>query len=465
MENAGKEFEYADLAYLTVPLPEDIMKLKWYGDFERAERVIDLRLKKEIPVALRKRLELEKLILKRLPKSYIFTEEEALKALQERVKDVTKEEFDELIDEGAIEWIYVNGQRKIMDDFIDNLLKTRPHISARIRDAYAYLVERRAEDIEQTNAMIRRQIEQGGMNVRFHIRETFRVREGKERPDHTIRVHMPLPISYAQVENVQILSTSEKPLLIAPKDYPQRTACFEKKMKPGEAITMEFTYEIHAPYVDPKPEEVFVAQPTFYLEEQLPHIQFTPYIRVLVKEIIGEETNPLVKARKIYDYITTHLMYSFVRSYFAITDIPGFASTSWKGDCGVQALLFITMCRAAGVPARWQAGLSVSPDGAGCHDWAQFYVAPYGWLYADCSFGGARYRAGNLEGWNFYFGNLEPFRMPANCEFQHDLVPAKNYLRHDPYDNQTGEAEYDDRAMTKDEYEITIEVLKMEELK
>ena len=37
------------LQYLTVRLPEDIEKLKWYGDFERAKRVIDMRLEKEIP--------------------------------------------------------------------------------------------------------------------------------------------------------------------------------------------------------------------------------------------------------------------------------------------------------------------------------------------------------------------------------------------------------------------------------
>ena len=47
-----------DLRYLTVGLPEDITRLKWYGDLERAKRVIDMRLEKDIPEALRKRLEL-----------------------------------------------------------------------------------------------------------------------------------------------------------------------------------------------------------------------------------------------------------------------------------------------------------------------------------------------------------------------------------------------------------------------
>ena len=44
---------YNDLEYLSVPLPEDVKKLKWYGDFERANHVIDMRLAKDIPTALR----------------------------------------------------------------------------------------------------------------------------------------------------------------------------------------------------------------------------------------------------------------------------------------------------------------------------------------------------------------------------------------------------------------------------
>lgn len=453
---------YADLAYLTVPLPEDIMKMKWYGDFDRAKRVIHLRLKKELPDALRKRLEMELSILERLPRDYVFTEEEGFKELQEYVKDATWEELQELMDEDAVDWIYVQGKRMLKDNFVSNLLKTRPYIFDRIQEKHQELVKEREESRQRLEDTMHKMKNEGGMRMRFHIQEEFHILNGKERPDHPVVVHMPLPVEYAQVESFQITSLSDKPVLIAPKDYPQRTIAFQKTMNAGDSIQVEFDYVIAAPYVDPKPEHVFEAQPTFYLEEQLPHVRFTPYIRELAKEIVGEETNPLNKARKIYDYITTHLMYSFVRSYFAITEIPEFAASSWKGDCGVQALLFITLCRASGVPARWQAGLYTTPDHAGCHDWAQFYVAPYGWLYADCSFGGSAYRAGDMERWNFYFGNLDPFRMPANSDFQHDLIPPKCYLRSDPYDNQSGEAEYDDRAMRREEYEISIQVKETE---
>ena len=50
---------YYDLTSLAVRLPEDIAKLKWFGDFEGAKRMIGLRLKKELPRMLRERLKLE----------------------------------------------------------------------------------------------------------------------------------------------------------------------------------------------------------------------------------------------------------------------------------------------------------------------------------------------------------------------------------------------------------------------
>jgi transglutaminase-like putative cysteine protease len=157
-------------------------------------------------------------------------------------------------------------------------------------------------------------------------------------------------------------------------------------------------------------------------------------------------------------------MYSFVRPYFTIPAIPTYAVTGLKGDCGIHALTFITLCRALGIPARWQAGLYVNPRSIGNHDWAQFYVAPYGWLYADCSFGGAAWRAGAEERWDFYFGNLEPFRMPSNSDFQFEFNPAKKFLRCDPYDNQNGEVEYEHRGLGRSEYTTTHDVVSIEEL-
>ena len=282
-------------------------------------------------------------------------------------------------------------------------------------------------------------------------------------------------MEYAQIKNFRLLSVticlngkerpaSQEEYTLAAPEFPHRTICFHTIHHVGQTYSVEFTYENHMTYVNPQKEEVLDGQPAMYLEEQLPHIRFTPYLRSVTEEVVGEEKNPLIKAKKIYDYITSHVMYSFVRSYITIPQIPDYVATCWKGDCGFQALLFITMCRIAGVPARWQSGLYTTPDSVGSHDWAQFYVAPYGWLFADCSFGGSAYRAGEEERREFYFGNLDPYRMPAASQFQHPFYPPMKWNRNDPYDNQLGEAEYGERSLRSQEYETVHVMVKAEEI-
>ncbi|MCI9361434.1 MAG: transglutaminase domain-containing protein [Hungatella sp.] len=466
---------HQDLQYLTVGLPEDIEKLKWYGDFERAARIIDMRLEKDIPEPLRRRLLMEKWVLKRLPLKYIYTEEEALRQLQETLEGATKEELERLRDEGAAEWIFVQGQVRYKDNFVENLLKTRKELWSRLKDP------KKAEEMSRGKKLLDRTVaamkEKGGLAYRMHIRASVQVEKEAERIGAFIRVHLPVPVEKGQVKNFKLLKTSEKPVSVAPPDYPQRTVCMETTLKPGQEFWVEYVFENHTGYTDLEdalkeensggeslgklPDESL----TPYVEEQLPHIRFTPYMKALAEEIVAGEENPLKKARKIYDYITTHIMYSFVRQYATIDNLPEYMATGMKGDCGIYALLFITLCRIAGIPARWQAGLYATPLSIGCHDWAQFYIKPYGWLYADCSFGGSAWRDGKKERWDFYFGNLDPFRIPMCSEFQYEFMPAKAFLREEPYDNQVGEAEYKDRGLIHGlEYQTDKQVLEIEEI-
>ena len=51
----------------------------------------------------------------------------------------------------------------------------------------------------------------------------------------------------------------------------------------------------------------------------------------------------------------------------------------------------------------------------------------------------AAVRAGKEERRKFYFGNLDPYRMVANRQFQAPFTVGKAHWRADPYDNQVGE--------------------------
>ena len=174
-------------------------------------------------------------------------------------------------------------------------------------------------------------------------------------------------------------------------------------------------------------------------------------------------TNPAEKAKRIYDYITLNVHYHYQPAYFVLEDIPTRCAADRRGDCGIMALTFITLCRIAGIPARWQSGLSVGPGKCGCHDWAMFYIAPRGWMYADCSYGGSMARAGEEELRRHYFGSLDPGRMVANRAFEAPFDPPMTGFRADPYDNQTGEMEADGVGLYRDQVETTKETVRYEE--
>ena len=147
-----------------------------------------------------------------------------------------------------------------------------------------------------------------------------------------------------------------------------------------------------------------------------------------------------------------------------MSDIADTCLRTLRGDCGVQALAFITLCRCAGIPAKWQSGQVADPDSVGMHDWAMFYVAPYGWMFADCSFGGSAFRAGAEERRNHYFGNLDVYRNVTTNTFMADFEPSSKFFRYDPYDNQRGEVEDSKRGYPRWEVRFDTEMVSVEEI-
>ena len=451
-----------DIEIMAAALPEDVLKAKWCGDFDRALRLIDIKVKSEkTPACLKRRLLLEKEILLRLPLDYTYTQAEAVKLVQKDIPDFTSEELDDLRDNGKVDWIYIKGETMYSTRFYETLLKVYPDIAARAG------LPPRAESEEQK--LLTKNIEdmkKNGQAVwRVHMRGEMTVKEEAFCGEEKLLVHLPVPKNAVNMQNIRVLAASHPVHKLADADAPSRTVSFLAQPEKDKPFWVEYEYESIVNYNAPDPDKVSAEQPHFDTEELLPHIRFTPFVRMLCAELSGDEKNPLILARRFYDYCTTVGTYSFMREYFTLPDsIPDYYGTGLKGDCGVQALLFITLCRCAGIPAKWQSGLFVTPYDQGSHDWAQFYIAPYGWLFADCSFGGSAYRAGNKERHEFYFGNLDPFRMVANSELQAEFDPPKQHLRIDPFDNQRGEAEYEDRGLIWTEVENSFTMLKMEKL-
>lgn len=452
---------------INIGLPEDILRRKLYGDFEGAIRLIDRRLERDDqPQALRNCLIVQREMMLRTPPDYPYSRDEAIALVREHIPDFTEEEFDRRVDEGKIGWIYLNGEMRYFNRFFQSMCKVDADFATR-----AGIVTQGVESAKKGSKadgrldVTRKKLAaQGQISNRIRIRASVRLKDEYFTPGMFLRAHLPIPSACDQQSDIRIEKLWPENAQIAPEDAPQRTVCWEETLLENHEFAVEYSYIHTAKYNDVSaivPDEV---QPDFDTEELAPHIVFTPYIRQLVASLTDGIDNPLEKARRFYNFITLNMKYNFMPAYFTLENIAETCARNFSGDCGVFTLLFITLCRCAGIPAQWQSGLTAEPDFIGGHDWARFYIAPYGWLYADCSYGTGAVRADNEERRKFYFGNLDPYRMVANSAFQAGFTVEKQQWRADPYDNQLGELESCERGFDFTEYERSKEILLCEEL-
>jgi hypothetical protein len=154
-----------------------------------------------------------------------------------------------------------------------------------------------------------------------------------------------------------------------------------------------------------------------YLKPDLPEIQ------KLKIAIIGNENNPYFAAYKIYEYIINNFSFSYVNPY--IYEIWPSVMESKQGDSFIYTVLFCTLCRSAGIPARPIAGYIIDNDKRSIrHFWAEFYLPEMGWIPVDPLLGdnqeyGTFPSVGEAK--SFYFGNLDN----QHLTFSKDLVELK----------------------------------------
>ncbi len=451
--------------FLGAGLPDDIARRKAWGDLDGAIRLIDRALDGQLPEALRGCMLAEREIMRRIPEDYPFTRAEAISEVRRRIPDFSEDEFDERVDAGKIDWRYLNGEMRFFNRFFSSMCKAEPPFAARagveMHGVESVTHEAGEGRLDRVARLMR---ENGGVANRIRIRAAVRVRDECFRPGMFVRAHLPIPAACEQQSGIRIEKLFPENGRVAPEDAAQRTVCWEETMAENHAFTVEYSYLHTARYHDLSSVRADPVQPSFDTEEIAPHVVFTPFLRSLAAELTRGTDDPLEKARRFYDYITLRMRYRFMPSYFILEDIAQSCARSLTGDCGVFALLFLTLCRCAGIPAQWQSGLTAEPDFIGAHDWVRFYVAPYGWLFADPSYGTAAVRAQNEARRRFYFGNLDAYRMVANRAFQAPFTVPKRFWRMDPYDNQLGEMETEERGLRGGEFERSKEVLLCEEL-
>ena len=124
-----------------------------------------------------------------------------------------------------------------------------------------------------------------------------------------------------------------------------------------------------------------------YLENNAKYQIDNPVIQNALKEALGQEKNPYWIARKLYNYLLDHMYYEMVGGWNTAPTVL----ERGNGSCSEYSFVYISMCRAAGLPARYVGSVALRGDDSSMddvfHRWVEIYLPNYGWIPVDPSRG------------------------------------------------------------------------------
>ena len=432
------------------PLVIAVRQLIEQGRFADAERALRMNLDAAHPAA-------EEMfdIIGRIRAAYSLDAEGLLARLRDSIPDVAPADLERWRLAGHVDYRMIDGRLSYFAREPANIFRFCDEAKQRRNVSPIEPPKWKLEDhLARVIAASQRESKPLVVPVRHRVRYALTIKPDApySKAGAVVRVWLPFPQEHERQRDVTLLSIETPPRVLAPTfthlgGTAQRTAYFEQRVtdpsKPLEfAETFAFTSSAYYPALDDAQAR---SLPSDWsggnLDERPPHILFKPRLRKTVAEVVGNETNPLAKARRIFHFIALNVSYCAEEEYSTIPSLSDKALTRRRGDCGVQSMLFITMCRCAGIPARWQSGWQTKRDGPDMHDWAEFYVAPWGWLPADPSYGLRQSADPRIR--EFYFGHQDSCRMIVNVDYGCPLLPPKRSLRSEPLDFQRGEVEID----------------------
>ena len=251
-----------------------------------------------------------------------------------------------------------------------------------------------------------------------------------------LKLWIPIPREWDSQRAVKIISVQPEPHAKYEDPEHGNPMLFwdfgKEPEKPSYIVDIKYrfeSYEIHAE-VDPEQIESYDKTSKEYdLYTRSTHtICITPKVKELARIAIGDEKNPYLQAKRIFQFVGRKMRYSHgigiaelrKRGTNGLLDSPirdeKTGEEHFLSQCHDYSGLFVALCRAVGIPARpvvgyiswrpwkraedlkpyWDFDTMLSPDGlAGAqyytaldhHFWAEFYVPNFGWIPVDATLG------------------------------------------------------------------------------
>jgi len=225
--------------------------------------------------------------------------------------------------------------------------------------------------------------------VTWKLRWEITCRNSGSKPN-SVRVEMPLPQDRGGWQTVRQTSLQPAPDRQVTDSFGNRLAVYEWNEIPAGASVqarVETVVQRRGAAFCPDASQVRSpgSGPARFLVAEPGILADDPVILRTAAAVVGDEHNPYYRLVRLYDFVRG-LDYQLTRP--SQDDHESLASRVVQ--CSDAAGLLVSLSRAAGIPARYVAGVFLRPETPQlriAHAWAEAWIEPYGWLPMDPTMG------------------------------------------------------------------------------
>jgi hypothetical protein len=414
------------------------------GEFSKAAEIIELKLQNKAGLSAGEILILQKNLrdMEAVKREYTLSYDAVYKELKAKIPDLSAVDMNQWESDSSLEYYRIDGQKKFYSNCLFDLFLVNKEAARR-----AHIPEGMDSDVSRFPLETIASFEKGKpLSKKIHVGFSF-FQDVGSLPDHSLlkawipyvrenKLQSNIRIVHSSVANPKLPESGHlTSMLYFEKVIDQKNASntewrnYFKKPSPSwikpmknpasigdSTFVCQFIYEYESKgyyqKIDPNAIQPYKTSNQEYLQytrETVGNL-FTPYLKKLSKEIVGQEANDYVKARKIYEWICRNVIWTDPKP--VLGDSAEYTAKYKRGDCGAKSNLFISLCRINHIPARSQGGWRVQPDGDHAqHSWTQVYFEPYGWLPVDVTAGAHLLSHKDERVRYFYFGNCTPYHL------------------------------------------------------
>ncbi|HZV35508.1 MAG TPA: transglutaminase-like domain-containing protein, partial [Verrucomicrobiae bacterium] len=322
-------------------------QLELNGNFTQARALLQAAIDSgKTPRADLKSLKFELDRLQRIREDYSLTRNDLFDQLNGMIKDLTRDEFNKWVSEGRFDRRTIDGKEFFFNSSPNNLFFRHRELDAR-RSEPQEPKRLPSERLEVVHAIKKAALAEKTpyvLPMTFQVTMTVTADADAAPAGQTIRAWLPIPRTYPFQYGFKLHSSSPAPKSIDAEDSSIRSIYFEEPAQAGKETEFKIDYEFttRGVYFDLHPDKIkpYDANDDAVKKftSEAPHVVFTPEIKALSAKIVGNETNPMLKAKKIYDWLSDNLLYSYATEYSTIRNISDYCRSHGYGDCGQQAL-------------------------------------------------------------------------------------------------------------------------------